>query len=643
MTTGRESLYHDRPMGGSIQPLTPVATAGNDAHVLDGATERAAFFGPGIFGISHLPPGRATGGLVICSPVFAEFRRNYRREVGLARSLAAHGVAVQRFHYRGTGNSAGKGSDTTLATMQADGLAAARWLRQQAGDLRLAFMGTRLGALAAAGAAARLPGAPLALWEPVIEQGPYLRDAFMAKVIRDLKEGRSGSRSVEELLEDLRRDGEMDVLGYSVDWPLLGSIQEHSLPQEVGPDPRPLLLVQIGGSELRSQFRALVTRWETGGFPVDTEVVPWQEAWWFERGARQEESGTLISETLISATQAWVERRTGGGLAGFGRPTDPAEAAALNDRPDIRPREVAVFFPAGDEVLFGIITEPTTGAKGIGVVLLQGSSYHNVSSHRNRLAVRLAGRLAAQGFHAFRFDYHGVGDSTGVAGEFRLANPFLEDLQGAVGCLAARGISRYVFVGHCFGARTALALAGDVSGTVGVALGALSLADLEPGEEVALRLADSLGVRDYLRRALRVRTIRTLIDPAQRATYARFARAKLRTLATRLTRHFRPARSQDPPWLDPLVLDLLEGLPQHGIPILMAYGNEDMSYRGFRDAQAGRLGRILRRYRRLVEVRVVEGNLHAFPSVGSQDAFIQATMRWIGDQLDGSGGGGAPG
>ncbi|MGH8946458.1 MAG: hypothetical protein ACRDVL_09935, partial [Acidimicrobiia bacterium] len=347
-------------MGGSTQPPTSVETpAGSDAHVLDGATERAAFFGPGIFGISHLPPGDATGGLVICSPVHAEFRRNYRREVLLARSLAAKGVAVQRFHYRGTGNSAGEGSDTTLATMQADGLAAARWLSQQAGDLSLAFLGTRLGALAAAGAAARLPGAPLVLWEPVTEHGPYLRDAVMAKVIRNLKEGRSGNPSVEELLEELRRDGEMDVVGYSVDWPLVESIQEHSLAQEVGLDPRPLLLVQVGGSELRPHFRALVTRWETVGFPVGTEVVPWREAWWFERGAQEDEIGTLISEALVSATGAWVVGRTGEGalLTGFGQPADPSGAAAPNDQPDIRPRELPVFFPAGGERLFGIITE----------------------------------------------------------------------------------------------------------------------------------------------------------------------------------------------------------------------------------------------------------------------------------------------
>lgn len=48
---------------------------------------------------THLPATQPIRGEVICSPLHAEFLHKYRKEVMLAPSLAASGLAVQRFHY----------------------------------------------------------------------------------------------------------------------------------------------------------------------------------------------------------------------------------------------------------------------------------------------------------------------------------------------------------------------------------------------------------------------------------------------------------------------------------------------------------------------------------------------------------------
>src|SRR5579864_3975497 len=73
-----------------------------------GCRQRVGFVGAAgqrLFATLHLPAGTPSSGVVICSPLFVEAERNYRREVLLGRCLAEHGVACVRFHYRGTGNS----------------------------------------------------------------------------------------------------------------------------------------------------------------------------------------------------------------------------------------------------------------------------------------------------------------------------------------------------------------------------------------------------------------------------------------------------------------------------------------------------------------------------------------------------------
>ena len=58
------------------------------------------------------------GGVVACPSIYQDLFAGYRDEVLLARSLAARGIAVQRFHYRGAGHSDGDvaGAITSLTS-----------------------------------------------------------------------------------------------------------------------------------------------------------------------------------------------------------------------------------------------------------------------------------------------------------------------------------------------------------------------------------------------------------------------------------------------------------------------------------------------------------------------------------------------
>jgi len=271
--------------------------------------EEVCFFGRDghrMFGCTHRPAAAPIAGVVICSPLQSEFLANYRREVILARCLTERGFAVQRFHYRGTGHSDGETRDVTFDTMVDDAASAVGWLRERTGVSGLAFVGTRLGGMVAAAAAAQLDEAPLILWEPAVDGGRYFRDVFRSVHIYYLKEGRVAPPT-EGMLDEIRRTGTLTMLGFSIDLPLYESVESRRLVDEVGQRTRPLLLVQIDRAErLRSEYADLVAQWRNAGFTVETHSVVGQDAWWL-RGAwwRDQEMLRRI-EALAPLTSDWL-------------------------------------------------------------------------------------------------------------------------------------------------------------------------------------------------------------------------------------------------------------------------------------------------------------------------------------------------
>lgn len=246
--------------------------------------EVVEFFGPPmerLAGTTHAPVAGSASGLVVCPSVCSDFLRNYRREVVLARDLAAQGVTVQRFHYRGTGNSDGESTDITFSSMCDDARSATARL-VATGIGRLAFLGTRLGALVAAAVAREHPGAPLVLLDPVLDPAAFFREGFRARMASGARQGGQRATTTEELLAELREQGTIDVLGHAVDQPLYETACARSLVQELGQTPRPLLLVQFGSTNgLRPPYQALVDDLCAQGFTVETDSLGELMAWWF--------------------------------------------------------------------------------------------------------------------------------------------------------------------------------------------------------------------------------------------------------------------------------------------------------------------------------------------------------------------------
>lgn len=281
-----------------------------------GVRDEAFFFGPPVgrrFGFLHRPSTDPVGGVVVCSPNEAETMRHYRKEFLLGRLLAARGVAVQRFHYLGEGNSDGDGSLTTLDTMTEDAATAADVLRERAGVTRVAFVATRLGAVAAA-AATRETGDPVALWEPVTDVRAYFREVLRWRLMREVRAAAiDGRPSTDALLRQMAERGSIDIVGYPLHRSLYESAGERTLLKELGDRRRRVLVVQLAlGGDLRRDHADLVASLRRAGSTVDVRMVAEEVAWRFQVDwGNQPKTWTPEDQRphtveLVDATAAWV-------------------------------------------------------------------------------------------------------------------------------------------------------------------------------------------------------------------------------------------------------------------------------------------------------------------------------------------------
>lgn len=289
--------------------------------------------------------------------------------------------------------------------------------------------------------------------------------------------------------------------------------------------------------------------------------------------------------------------------------------------------EVPAFIPSGGDRLLGVLTKPTVPPLGCAAIVLPAGT-SPLSTARNQVPVRICRDLAALGFHAIRIDYHGAGDSTGTLEGMSLGEPFVEDVAGAVQWLQQQGLKRFVFIGSCFGARTALAVAAQVEGLTGLILMSMPVADFGVGDRSGLDAALGWGITTYLRKTLRLRTIRGLFDPHHRRVYARYARAKWKTLVTRSG----DRRPRD--WRDltsPKLIQSMEDVARRRIPVLMLYGTDDGYRQGFLQASEGELGRVLRSAPQTIKHQTVAGQLHGFTRLDVQGLAIKTVLDWSGE------------
>ncbi len=284
--------------------------------------------------------------------------------------------------------------------------------------------------------------------------------------------------------------------------------------------------------------------------------------------------------------------------------------------------EVLLRFPARGQELFGILTEPRETPRGIGIIYLNGMW------DRNRFSVKLGRRLASAGFHVLRFDYHGVGESTGTAEKWNLERPFTLDLAGAVEELYRRGLDQFVFVGRCFGARTAMAAVGKVPGLRGLALLSMPVADEKEGEGPASRWALD-QVQEFVRGGVRPRVLLRVFRPTTRRRYVRLLRHSLRQAWERLRPRRVKSDKEAIDWVSAELLESLSAAVSRRLPLLFLFGERENQYRDFRQSRAGRIGTLLVQAGDTAQVWTVDGPVHNLTSIQTQEAVLNALQEWV--------------
>jgi alpha/beta superfamily hydrolase len=288
--------------------------------------------------------------------------------------------------------------------------------------------------------------------------------------------------------------------------------------------------------------------------------------------------------------------------------------------------EIAVKVPSPLGELFGVYTPPAPEAPAAHLCVVHLT---RPRSHRNRNWVEAARRLAGHGFAAFRFDYHGTGDSGGASGFLDPREPYHDDVTAAIRFVRARfGATRFVLTGSCFDARTALsAFRDEAEAIAGLAFVAAPVMSLELMRE----LHDAGKDWRHVLKALHNRdNWLALRDPGRwrqmAQVVARVGRGARETEAAR-----GPSPTAAPgPELDPGFRRDFDALARSRARALFLYGEEDPEFRTFQPVLRDLWPALPPEIRARFVVEVWPGEVHGgFLEMTRQRLILGRVLDWV--------------
>ncbi len=284
--------------------------------------------------------------------------------------------------------------------------------------------------------------------------------------------------------------------------------------------------------------------------------------------------------------------------------------------------ESPLVFPCGADTLLGIVSLPGDGqgsTANTAVLIIVGGPQYRAGSHRQ--FVQMARALAAAGYPAMRFDYRGMGDSTGTLHDFEHV---AEDIAAAIGALCERlsEVRRVVLWGLCDGASAALLYLHDRNDprVAGLCL-------LNPWARSATMLARTHVKHYYLQRVLQPAFWSKLLS-------GEVAGKALRDLRDNLRLAWQPSTAKT--WgtgATPLSYQdrMADGWRGFSGPILLVLSEVDYTAKEFFEHASSHP-----RWKGCLDLPavrrvVVRGADHTFSELTTQSAVEQLTLRWMAE------------
>lgn len=259
--------------------------------------------GARLFGMLHTAEHTADAGMgwVFCHPFAEEKLWSHRVFVGTARELAAKGMPVLRFDYRGYGDSDGQFDDFTLADHVDDIRAAIAELRARApGIERVGLLGLRYGASLAVLVTADDPSVErLVLWDPVVDMEQYLLDQLRSNLTTQMVLYGKVVTKREELVERIRAGEAVNIDGYDLRNPFFDQACTAPILDTAGKVSVPVQIVEIGRATQapRADLQTLAGTFPNAQHQRVEELQFWKEIKQFVRH----------SPALADAALNWLE------------------------------------------------------------------------------------------------------------------------------------------------------------------------------------------------------------------------------------------------------------------------------------------------------------------------------------------------
>ena len=240
-------------------------------------------------------------------------------------------------------------------------------------------------------------------------------------------------------------------------------------------------------------------------------------------------------------------------------------------------------------------------------------------SHRNRMWIEGARRLAAQGFSAVRFDYHGCGDSGGDSAVLDPNRPYRDDVVAVIRHAREHfGARRFVVCGACFDARVALsAFAAEADAIAGLVFIAAPVMELDTAVRVH---ADTKDWAHLWRALFKPDNWRALGRPGRWRYMA--------AVVSRVTGRTVGGGSDELP-LSPGFVEDFGALVRSRARALFLYGLEDAEYASFRVAERTLFATLPAEARARFELEIWPGSVHQFLEMPRQRETFARAVAWI--------------